>query len=128
MSIIESWNDMAQEHGLPKVQVLTPKRKQRIKVCWEMLPDLDKWKLSIAQVPKDPFNLGENDRKWKANFDWFTNTKTPFLLLLENATVETPDKKLHGRFNTDAGYKKTVNGVDDDTASRLLGDILKGIL
>ena len=85
MGITELWNVMASIHGLPKVQVLTPKRKQRIKLCWEMLPDIDKWKIAINEVPKDPFNRGENDRKWKANFDWFTNTKTPFLLLLENA-------------------------------------------
>ena len=128
MSITEIWNDMAQKHGLAKVQVLSPKRKLRIEACWEMLPDLDKWDIAINEVPKDRFNLGENDRKWKANFDWFTNTNTPFLKLLENATVSAPDKKLHGRFNTDAGYKKTTNGVDNDTASRKLGDILKGIL
>lgn len=128
MGITELWNLMAEKHGLPKVQVLTPKRKQRIKICWELLPDINKWKIAINEVPKDPFNRGENERKWKANFDWFTNTKTPFLLLLENATVDAPNKKQHGRFNSDAGYKKTENGVDNDTASRHIGDILKGIL
>jgi hypothetical protein len=93
-----------------------------------MLPDIEKWRLAIAQVPKDPFNRGENDRKWKANFDWFINTNTPFLKLLENATTDTPTEKPKGRFNTDAGYKKTENGVDNETASKKLGDILQNIL
>lgn len=128
MSITELWNEMAQECGLPKVQVLTPKRKQRIKTCWEMMPDIEKWRIAINEVPKNPFNRGENDRNWRANFDWFINTKCPFLSLYENATTEVPEKKLHGRFNTDAGYKKTENGVDNDTASRQLGDILKNIV
>ena len=126
-SITSIWNEMAVKHGLPKVQVLTPKRKQRIKACWEMMPDLKKWEIAINEVPKDPFNRGENDRNWKANFDWFTNTKTPFMNLLENAEISEPEKK-HGRFNTNAGYKKTENGVDNNTASKKLGDILKGIL
>ena len=124
------WNQMAEKNGLPKIQALTPKRKLRIKLCWEMLPDLDKWDIAINEVPKDRFNLGENDRKWKANFDWFINTNTPFLKLLESAstTERKRDNTTPSRLNTGVGYEKLKDGLDNDTSSKLLGDILKGIL
>lgn len=129
-SIAEMWNEMATKHGLAKIHALTPKRKQRIKACWEMMPDLDKWRIAIDEVPKDPFRRGENDRKWKANFDWFINTNTPFMTLLEAADIKTPDREQRtpSRLNTGVGYEKLEGGLDNDTSSKLLGDILKGIL
>jgi hypothetical protein len=115
------WNEMASKHGLPKVIALTPKRKQRLKECWKILPeDIDKWRDSISQVPRNKFRLGENDRKWKANFDWFINTKTPFLTLLE--------EKQESFVETRKQPKQLERGVDNETASQHIGDILKGIL
>ena len=121
---------MAIDNELPQVQVLSDKRKQRIKACWVMMPDSAKWIIAINEVPKDKFRLGENDRKWKANFDWFINTDTPFMKLLEEAGVKMVKRKENtpSRFNTNAGYKKTKNGVSNKQVARAIGDILKGIV
>lgn len=121
---------MAEQNGLPKVQVITPKRKQRIEECWKMLPDLEKWRLIINQVPRDVFRIGENDRKWKANFDWLVNTNANFAKMLEEAeTSETKKEiKTQSRLRTNVGYKKRDDALDNKTSSKLLGDILKTIL
>ena len=94
-----------------------------------MMPDLKKWQIAIDQVPKDPFRRGENDRKWKANFDWFICVKAPFAQLLEDAeTTEVKrEEKTPSRFNTNAGYKKLDDSLDNDTVSNQVGDILRGI-
>lgn len=126
--IIKIWNAMAVKNGLPQIKALTPKRVARLRECKKSITNLKDWEIAINEVAKSKFHLGENDRKWKAGFDWFCNSNMPCLNMLEKASVTTLDKKQHGRFNTDAGYKKTENGVDNDTASRQLGDILKGIL
>ena len=81
--IVELWNTMSQTHGLPKVRVLTDSRKKNLKKYLEVIPEISDWEKIIAAVPRNKFNLGENDRGWKADFTWLVrpNGETPMKLL-----------------------------------------------
>lgn len=37
---------------------------------WEESPDIEVFKEIFRRVEASPFLKGENDRGWKANFDW----------------------------------------------------------
>lgn len=132
--IIIIWNKMAEKYSLSKVKLLTSSRKKRLSMCIKDVPDLNDWIKIIQEVPRSEFNLGHNDRKWKASIDWLINTNNNYAKLLEASAerntevVIKKDSVTPSRFNTQGGYKKTVNGVGNKEASRRLGDILKEIL
>ena len=70
-SIVDSWNVLAEKHGLSKVCKLTDKRRKHLRA---RLGDKDwvaAWEQALALVPDSPFLLGKSDRGWKADFDWF---------------------------------------------------------
>jgi hypothetical protein len=68
--VIQAWNDMASECGLPKAQS-TKKRMAALKVRMNEAPFQDGWKESIAKIPSSKFLTGDNDRGWRADLDWF---------------------------------------------------------
>jgi hypothetical protein len=84
------WNDMAEQFNLPKVKL--PLSKDRLKKLKEPLSEFTKaseWVDIIFTVPDNDFNLGVNDRKWKANFDWLLHTtKFNYRKLWEARIVE----------------------------------------
>jgi hypothetical protein len=68
--VIQTWNDMASECGLPKAQS-TKKRMAALKVRMNEAPFQDGWKEAIAKIPSSKFLTGDNDRGWRADLDWF---------------------------------------------------------
>jgi hypothetical protein len=64
-----SWNGMAEEHGLPTIQRMTRARRQKVlaRAREVGLPNLI---TTIERVPDQPFLLGRNDRGWMIDFDW----------------------------------------------------------
>ncbi len=66
--IFDEWNRTA---TLPKCLLVSDKRKRALVVrCHESF-FLANWKAAIAKVAASRFCLGENDRGWRASFDWF---------------------------------------------------------
>lgn len=67
--ICDAWNAMAATCGLPQIEKLTDSRKGHLE---SRLAEhgADKIIAGIATVPKSKFLLGQNDRKWRADFDW----------------------------------------------------------
>jgi hypothetical protein len=88
--IAEIWNELAEMNKLPKVK--TPLSKDRIKKMKEPLKefsDYSDWIRIINAVVDNEFNLGINDRKWKANFDWlFHPTRFNYRKLWESSNEE----------------------------------------
>lgn len=80
-TVTESWNLMAQKHGLPQVAKLTHKRaaaiNSRLAYSWWR----KNWLVALNLVPKNPYLLGDNDRGWKANIDWFVRPDTVVKLI-----------------------------------------------
>lgn len=68
--IANSWNLMAEDHGLPQVKRITPGRRQKIKDRAKDAGGLIKLVEVIEQIPSQPFLLGKNQRGWKADLDW----------------------------------------------------------
>lgn len=69
----ESYNRWCTE--LPKVVTLTDKRKKQVAKLWqsdERHRDIKFWDQYFHHCNCEPFFLGENDRGWKASFDYLT--------------------------------------------------------
>lgn len=83
--IAEIWNDIAVEMGLPSVkQPLSDKRKRKMREPLKELPEINQWVKAISGIAASDFHLGKNDRRWKADFDWFfQSTKNNYLKMLE---------------------------------------------
>ncbi len=64
-----SWNGMAEEHGLPTIQRMTRARRQKILARAKEV-GLTNLITTIEKVPDQPFLLGRNDRGWRIDFDW----------------------------------------------------------
>lgn len=68
--MVESWNVLAEQHRLPKVQTLTETRRKKAKARLKDLGGLDGWREALVKVSQSPLCLGNNDRGWRANFDF----------------------------------------------------------
>jgi uncharacterized protein YdaU (DUF1376 family) len=82
--IIDAWNSMAKRAGLSEIKMLNPKRaaslKSRIKEC----PDVETWSTALQNIERSKFLRGENDRGWKANFDFLLQPSS-FTKLIEGS-------------------------------------------
>lgn len=67
--VIETWNAVADQHGLAKAK-MTPERRKKINTFIRRHPFEDIAE-AFSRIPATPFLLGENDRGWKANLDFF---------------------------------------------------------
>lgn len=66
--MIDIWN---QESGsLPKVARVSAQRKAKIETRLKDEPDLEVWRKVFRAIASWPFGLGDNDRGWKASFDY----------------------------------------------------------
>jgi hypothetical protein len=81
--VVEAWNDLAVRHGLAVVKKLTPERRKKLSTFIRR-HSIDDITEAIAAIPKSPFLLGENQRGWRANFDWFLEPRN--LTKLSEAT------------------------------------------
>lgn len=67
--VVEAWNDLAQGNGLREVRKLTPQRRRKLALRIRQ-NSIDEFTEAIAAIGRSPFLRGENDRGWRANFDW----------------------------------------------------------
>jgi len=70
-----AWNAMAGE-SLPNVIRMTKKRKSAIQSRWRDDDWKEHWSEALAKIPERPFLMGDNDRGWKADFDFFIKPDT----------------------------------------------------
>jgi hypothetical protein len=76
------WNDLAQDTGLPSVQVLSDERRGHLRKRLVDCGGIDGWSAAMAKVRDSPFLLGKNKDGWKADFD-FLLRKSKFIKLME---------------------------------------------
>lgn len=70
---------------LPQVQLITEKRKSSIRARWntsERTRNLDWWREYFETCRRSPFLMGNNDRNWRADFD-FLITESKFAKIVE---------------------------------------------
>lgn len=80
--ILEAWNDTAGRIGLPKAK-LTPQRRRKLipLIRQHSVADFTE---AIRAVERSPFLRGENGRAWRADFDFFLQSKS-FTKLIEGS-------------------------------------------
>lgn len=68
--VAELWREICVPAGLADIRILTVSRKNKIKQRAKVLADLDAWRDYFEKIARAPFLRGENDRNWRADFDW----------------------------------------------------------
>ena len=81
--VVEAWNDLADARGLAKVARITENRRRQIKARIREYEPED-WSTALAAIYNSKFLCGENDRGWKADFDFLLQPKS-FVKLIEGA-------------------------------------------
>lgn len=71
-----AWNTLADTHGLPRAEAWNETRTKSLRARAAHAFWRDNWREALTRVPLNPWNLGENDRGWRANIDWFLRDKT----------------------------------------------------
>lgn len=81
--ITDKFNGAATEYDLNKIIKLSDKRKAKLKA---RLDELGEGKIieAIDKIKESSFLRGENDRKWKIDFDWLIANDTNILKVLED--------------------------------------------
>jgi len=80
---VDGWNKLAKSHGLASVQRLTEGRKTHLRARLAEV-GIEGFLQAIERVPESAFLLGDNDRGWKADFDFVIRAE-PFHKLREGA-------------------------------------------
>lgn len=86
--VIEAWNIMAGEAGVPKAR-MTDERKRKLR-SFVRRHSIDDITEAIWAVPRSSFLCGENDRGWKAGIDFLLQPSS-FTKLIEG----TYDRSTH---------------------------------
>lgn len=81
--VLDAWNDMAGKNGLSIAKFLTDQRRKRLKTMIAQHPP-DDFATALDAVERSPFCRGEIKPDFKADFDFFLQTKS-FTKLLEGA-------------------------------------------
>lgn len=82
--VVEDWNEMAADLGLPVVHKITTARRRAFKARLREYPALADWSRAFDCIRKAPWMHGNNDRDWRADFDFLLQAKS-FTKLTEEA-------------------------------------------
>jgi hypothetical protein len=83
MEILREWNIFAENHDLPRILKLTKNRQKKLNARLKDEIFRKNWKKALAIIAKSDWHLGDNERNWRANFDWFIRSEDQFMRLLE---------------------------------------------
>ena len=67
--VVEAWNATAQRNGLREVRKFTPQRRRKLASRIRQ-NTIDEFTEAISAIERSAFLRGENDRGWRATFDW----------------------------------------------------------
>ena len=94
--ILDGWNAMAKVRCL----IVSDKRRQMISQRWQEKFFQDHWRKAIAKISASQFCNGENDRGWKATFDWFISR-------------DSVVKVMEGKYDNCSAEKNTRSFIPD---------------
>jgi uncharacterized protein YdaU (DUF1376 family) len=81
--IVEAWNERMAPQGFPAVRRLTGTRLKHLKARLRE-NSIDDWQAAFAAMERSAFLKGENERGWRADFDFLLQPKS-FTKLLEGS-------------------------------------------
>lgn len=93
-AVVGAWNTVCGD-VLPKVSKITPGRRDKVRVrCREDAARVHGWWTSyFGRIRHTPFLTGENDRGWKADFDWAVESESNVVKVLEGKYERAGPKK-----------------------------------
>jgi uncharacterized protein YdaU (DUF1376 family) len=94
-SAVELYNATAREVGWPLCQNLTDRRRSALNVRLRECGGLDGWKVALEKARASPLLTGDNDRGWKADFDFLVQAKS-FTRLMEGSYDRRQTKNGNG--------------------------------
>lgn len=113
---------------LPKVKMISEKRKKLIKGVYEVLNyDMDSLKVLFIKVSKSDFLLGKNKESWTCNFDWIMNQNNMIKILEGNYDNKVNTSSDTGQAYTTPNIKGYFNNYEqryydfDKLEKKLLG-------
>lgn len=95
-AIEQAWNAIS---GLVAVRQWSEQRKQRLRTRLRDPTWLERALKAISQIPDCPFLLGDNDRGWRADIDWFLKP-------------DSVTRILEGKYRKKEVKKKNIFGVE----------------
>lgn len=81
--VVEAWNAMAERCGLPPIRKLTAERARKLAGRLRTT-SVEDWTEAIGAIERSSFLRGENDRGWRANFDFLLQPAS-FTKLIEGS-------------------------------------------
>jgi hypothetical protein len=94
--LTERWNAI---DGVVKVHEWTEKRRNQLRTRLRDPTWLDKALEAISRIPECPFLLGDNDRGWRADMEWFLRP-------------DSVAKVLEGKYLRASATKQSIFGVE----------------
>lgn len=73
----ELWNRLAPPKGLQRWSAMGKQRRETAKLRLRAEPRLEAWEAFLKAKLAEPFFLGENDRRWKADVGWLLRAERP---------------------------------------------------
>jgi uncharacterized protein YdaU (DUF1376 family) len=74
--VLEAWQDRMVPLGFPPVRKMTPARKRSLKARMREFPDIGDWQKAFSALERSNFCKGDNDRGWRADFDFLCQSKS----------------------------------------------------
>lgn len=101
---LEEWNRVAKLHGLPGCLSLNKARLGALNARMSEPIFQKGWREALRLACENPWNLGENDRGWKADVDWFLRPGT-VLKIMERQSAPSAPKPKPGTDDPMRGYE-----------------------
>ena len=100
--------------SLPKVQKLTPARRDKIRARLKDEPDLAVWAQIFQKIEASSFCNGDNKNGWKATFDWITTNANNYVKVLEGNYDRRAENRPAGPAGPGSGAIDTpADGYED---------------
>jgi uncharacterized protein YdaU (DUF1376 family) len=74
--ILEAWHDRMVPLGFAAVRKMTPQRKRCLAARRREYPNIEDWQRAFSALERSQFCRGENDRGWRADFDFLCQSKS----------------------------------------------------
>lgn len=119
--ITSFWNETTPD-SIPKIIKLSKTRIEKLNIRLKEQPDIVTWKKAIRRISVSDFCKGENDRGWKASFDWLIQNEETILKILEGK-YDNPGLPYHpqvvGYIDGKAVREDVYDELDAETRSRV---------
>ncbi len=73
---------------LPKVQSISERRRKHLRARWKQLGGIETFQDAFTKANRSPFLCGQNDRGWKADFDWLIKNEDNITKVLEGKYLD----------------------------------------